>query len=305
LRRYPTQAELGWGTRLIFCYGFEVGEGGADAVGEAADFEVVGFFDLAFEDEAAGFGAVGVEAVALFAAMADAVGTVHEVHEALAKAGLGAVGRAHLLDVGDGAEVGVVDEVIDDLIVRVAAGFLLGVGGGAPAGAGARGGGAREFGEVVADDLEGVEDFAGAAGVELLGADEADDVLGGADDGGAVFGDLDVDDGGACGVGLDGAAGVGAGVWGAAAGGVVVIAELLGAEGGRAAAVAGDEDVAAEEAGAGGIGGGFGGGVGGFFGGCEDGWDSGGFLVHGGPPMFRYDIGTIVVKRRFFGFWPS
>jgi hypothetical protein len=64
----------------------------------------------------------------------------------------------------------------------------------------------------VADDLEGVEDFAGAAGVELLVADEADDVLGGADDGGAVFGDLDVDDGGAGGVGLDGAAGVGAGV---------------------------------------------------------------------------------------------
>ena len=126
--RYPTQAELGWGTRLGFCYGFEVGEGGADLVGEAADLEVVGLFDLALEDEAAGFGAVGVEAVALFAAVADAVGTVHEVHEALAEAGLGAVGGADLFDEGDGAEVGVVDEVIDDLVVR-AAGVLLGVGG--------------------------------------------------------------------------------------------------------------------------------------------------------------------------------
>jgi hypothetical protein len=112
----------------VFGGGFEVGEGGADLVGEAADLEVVGFLDLAFEDEAAGFGAVGVEAVALFAAAADAGGTVAEVHEALAEAGLGAVGRADLLDVGDGAEVGVVDEVIDDLVVG-AAGVLFGVGG--------------------------------------------------------------------------------------------------------------------------------------------------------------------------------
>ena len=124
---HPAASRRGWGTRF-FCDGFEVGEGGADLVGEAADFEVVGFFAFAFEDESAGFGAVGVEAVAFGAAAADAVGTVAEVHEALAEAGLGTVGRADLLDVGDGAEVGVVDEVVDDLIVG-AAGVLFGVGG--------------------------------------------------------------------------------------------------------------------------------------------------------------------------------
>ena len=92
--------------------------------------------------------------------------------------------------------------------------------------------------EVEAGDLEAVEEQAGAAGVDLVLRDalqdEADVVL----DGGAVFGEGEVELGVVAAVG-DGFA------EGGAAGAVVVVAEGFVAEGSAAAAVAVGEDVAA------------------------------------------------------------
>ena len=92
-------------------------------------------------------------------------------------------------------------------------------------------------GEVGAGDLEAVEEEAGAARVDLVAGDAAEDFSDGELDGGAVFGHGEVE------VGLLGSALVW--VLDGAAGGVVVVAEVFVAEAGAAAAVAVGEDVAA------------------------------------------------------------
>ena len=92
-------------------------------------------------------------------------------------------------------------------------------------------------GQVEAGDLEAVEEEAGALGVDLVAGDAEQDLADGALDGGAVLGQGDVE------VGL--AATAVAGVLDRAARGVVVVAELLVAQAGAAAAVAVGEDVAA------------------------------------------------------------
>lgn len=108
--------------------------------------------------------------------------------------------------------------------------------------------GAGFSGEEAGDGLEAAEDVAGAGGVELIGCDAAEDAGGGEQGGRAVF-----DEGELEGLpGIDGAVlTVGRG-WAAAE--VMVVAEGLVAEGGRTAAVAVGEEVAAAEA-AGGVGG--------------------------------------------------
>jgi hypothetical protein len=193
--------------------GFEVGEGGADLVGEAADLEVVGFFDLAFEDEAAGFGAVGVEAVAFFAAAADAVGAAHEVHEALAEAGFLDFGGDDLVDRREWAEFGIDFEVLDDGV------DLAGVGIGRVRGAAVR----IHAAEVVGGEFDAVEDEAGALGIEGVGGDAGEDVGEGEMDGGVVL---------ERGEGEDGLVGDLAEVFGGAVGVVMVVAEALAAEAG-------------------------------------------------------------------------
>jgi hypothetical protein len=101
-------------------------------------------------------------------------------------------------------------------------------------------GGGLEFfqaGEVGAGDLQAVEEDGGALVVDVSGGDAAEDVEQGDLDGGAVVDGLHAEDADA------------AGEWGVGqAGAVVVVAEVLGAEGGRAAAVSGGVDVAAEVA---------------------------------------------------------
>ena len=93
------------------------------------------------------------------------------------------------------------------------------------------------FGEVGAGDLEGVEEQAGAAGVDVVGGEALDDLADGVLDGGAVFGQGQVE-GGAAAAAL---------FWISYrfSGGVVVVAEVLAAEAGAGAAVAVGEDVAA------------------------------------------------------------
>jgi hypothetical protein len=92
-------------------------------------------------------------------------------------------------------------------------------------------------GEVGAGDLEAVEEQAGAFGVDLVVGDAAQDLADGGLDGEAVLGEGDVE------AGL--AAATAARVVDGAAGGVVVVAELLGAEAGAGATVSVGEDVAA------------------------------------------------------------
>ncbi len=131
----------------------------------------------------------------------------------------GAVGGlVEVLDGGEVAELGVVDDVVD--------------------GVGVGGGGA---GEVGAGGLEAVEEEAGAAGVDVVLGDAAEDLADGVLDGAAVFGHGEVE--GAA------AAAAGGGVVDGAAGGVVVVAEGLLAQGGAAAAAAVGEEVLALEAG--------------------------------------------------------
>ena len=95
------------------------------------------------------------------------------------------------------------------------------------------------FGEVVAGDLEAVKEEAGAAGVDLAFGDAEEDLADGVLDGGTVFRQGE-DEGWA-----DGADSSPFG--GGLAGGVVVVAEALAAETGRAAAMAGGKDVTALE----------------------------------------------------------
>jgi hypothetical protein len=100
--------------------------------------------------------------------------------------------------------------------------------------------------EVEGGDAEAVEDERGALVVDGVGADAGEDVGEGELDGGGVV------DGGK---GEDGVEGGLVEVFGAAAGGVVEVAEVLAAEAGGAAAVAGEVDVAALVAGGFGCGG--------------------------------------------------
>ncbi len=93
------------------------------------------------------------------------------------------------------------------------------------------------FGEVEGGDLEAVEEQAGSSGVDFVGGDALEDFSDGGLDGGAVFGQGE-------GEGV-GAAASGLWVYDGFARGVVVVAELFGAEGGALAAAAVGEDVAA------------------------------------------------------------
>jgi hypothetical protein len=93
------------------------------------------------------------------------------------------------------------------------------------------------FGEVEAGDLEAVEEQAGAAGVDVVGGDAAEDFSDGVLDGGPVFGQGQVEGGAAASTLL--------GVDDGFSGGVVVVAEVFSAQAGAAAAVAVGEDVAA------------------------------------------------------------
>ncbi|HEY1993874.1 MAG TPA: hypothetical protein VGG81_05680 [Edaphobacter sp.] len=95
----------------------------------------------------------------------------------------------------------------------------------------------RGFGEVEAGDLEAVEEEAGAARVDVVGGDAAEDFSDGMLDGGAVFGQRKVEGGAAASTLLrvgDGFSCV-----------VVVVAEVFSPQAGAAAAVAVGEDVAA------------------------------------------------------------
>jgi hypothetical protein len=106
------------------------------------------------------------------------------------------------------------------------------------AGAAAKRGGTKFALEVAAGDEEAVEDAAGALVVDLIGGDEGENLGEGELDAGAVV------DGGQL---KDRLAGVDALVArGGPAGGVVVLAELLTAQGGRAAPAARSVDVTAE-----------------------------------------------------------
>jgi hypothetical protein len=197
----------------VFGDGLDVGEGGSDAVGEATDLEVVGVFSFALEDHAGCGFAVGVEAIAFDASIADAVGAIHEVHEALAEALFGGVWLADLGDGREGAEFGVEFEVLDD------GGDLAGVGFGC-ARAGACG---VHAAEVVGGEFDAVEEEAGAFAVEGVGGDAGEDVGEGELDGGAVLERGHVE---------DGLVGDLAEELGGSAGGVVVVAEVLAAEAG-------------------------------------------------------------------------
>ena len=101
------------------------------------------------------------------------------------------------------------------------------------------------FGQIEAGDLQAIEQKTGAAGVDLVCGDALEDLTDGVLDGGAVFRRGDGEAGAAFAAGAaveelrrgDGAAR-----------GVVVVAELLAAQGGAEAAAAVGEDVAAVEA---------------------------------------------------------
>jgi hypothetical protein len=95
----------------------------------------------------------------------------------------------------------------------------------------------RGFGEVEAGDLEAVEEEAGAARVDVVGGDAAEDFSDGMLDGGTVFRQRKVEGGAAASTLLrvgDGFSCV-----------VVVVAEVFSAQARAAAAVAVGEDVAA------------------------------------------------------------
>ena len=95
----------------------------------------------------------------------------------------------------------------------------------------------RGFGEVEAGDLEAVEEQAGAAGVDVVGGDAAENFADGLLDGGTVFRQRKVEGGAAASTLVR----IGDGF----SGGVVVVAEVFSAQAGAAAAMAVGEDVAA------------------------------------------------------------
>jgi hypothetical protein len=134
---------------------------------------------------------------------------------------------------GEDAEGGVDGDLFDGLVC----GFGFVGGSGWVSGSGCGLGLGLGFGEVEAGDLEAVEEEAGSAGVDVVGGDALEDLADGGLDGGAVFGERQVE-GGAAAAAL---ARVGDGF----SGGVVVVAELFLAEAGTGAAVSVGEDVAA------------------------------------------------------------
>jgi hypothetical protein len=144
-----------------------------------------------------------------------------EAVEELAHDAAGALGLGELSGWGEEALFGVGGDVFDGLV-----GFFAGV----ACGLGLAG-------EVGAGDLQAVEEEAGAARVDLVAGDAAEDLADGELDGGAVFGHGEVEEDGA-GLAL-------AGVLHGSAGGVVVVAEVFSAQAWAAAAVAVGEDVAA------------------------------------------------------------
>ncbi len=97
----------------------------------------------------------------------------------------------------------------------------------------------RGFGEVEARDLEAVEEQAGAAGVDVVGGDAAENFADGKLNAGTIvgIGQRKVEDGAAASSLLRAGDGF--------SGGVVVVAEVFSAQAGAAAAVAVGEDVAA------------------------------------------------------------
>ncbi len=99
--------------------------------------------------------------------------------------------------------------------------------------------GFRGFGEVEAGDLEAVEEEAGAAGVDVVGGDAAENFADGKLNTGTIvgIGQRKVEGGAAAAALLRAGDGF--------SGGVVVVAEVFSAEAGAAAAVAVGEDVAA------------------------------------------------------------
>jgi len=80
--------------------------------------------------------------------------------------------EGELGDRGQGAEVGVFGDFFDG-----GGGFGLGVG----------------FGEVLAGDLEAVEEQTGAFGIEVVGGQPLEDLAYGVLDGAAVFGEWDLE----------------------------------------------------------------------------------------------------------------
>lgn len=98
-------------------------------------------------------------------------------------------------------------------------------------------------GEQLDDELQIVKEFAGAGSVDVVGGNELEYAGGGGKGGGPVFDEREIE-----GLRLV-SAGTGGGF--GAAGGVVVIAEVFVAEGGRSALVSGGVDVAAAVAGLG------------------------------------------------------
>jgi hypothetical protein len=95
----------------------------------------------------------------------------------------------------------------------------------------------RGFGEVEAGDLEAVEEEAGAAGIDVVGGDAAENFSDGLLDGGTIFRQRKVEGGAAASTLVR----IGEGF----SGGVVVVAKVFSAEAGAAAAVTVGEDVAA------------------------------------------------------------
>jgi hypothetical protein len=122
---------------------------------------------------------------------------------------------------GEDAKGGVGSDLLDGLFSRLGGPTL----------------GRLGFGEVEAGDLEAVEEQAGAAGVDVVGGDAAEDLADRRLDGGAVFWQEQVEGGTAA------AALARVGDWLASV--VVVVAELFSAEAWTGAAMSVGEDVAA------------------------------------------------------------
>lgn len=133
--------------------------------------------------------------------------------------GAGCLGIGNFGAWSEVAEVGIGDDLFDD---------------------GFDGRGGVPVGQVERGDLETVEEETGAAGVDLVGGDAAEDLTDGELDGSAVLGEGKVEGGLA--------AAAGARVGDGLAGGVVEVAELFPAERRAAAAAAFGVDVAALEA---------------------------------------------------------
>jgi hypothetical protein len=146
---------------------------------------------------------------------------------------------------GDGCDLAV-DWVVDDLFDEVLGLFVPGVAACSAADAGAPGFAVVRLGfgvgEIEGGDLEAVEEESGAAGVDLVGGDAAEDLADGDLDGTTILGEGQVEGG------LVALADLGFPFWDWAAIFVVVVAEVFVAERWAATAVARGEDVAALEA---------------------------------------------------------